>query len=83
MHFRFAIKTFCFELHRKLVADYNRSYDFLSRAWDYAKLKSGTSHTYEFDIYFLYVHLIALIAKHLRSGGAGLRLFGDIWIMQN
>lgn len=82
VHFRFAKKTFCLELHRKLVADYNRSYDFLSRAWDYAELKDGTNHTYQFDINFLYVHLIAHIAKHLCAGGAGLRLFCDIWIMQ-
>ena len=83
VHYRFTEKTFCLELHKKLVADYNRSYGFLSRAWDYAELKSGTCHTYEFDMNFLYVHLIAHIAKHLCSGGAGLRLFCDIWIMQS
>ena len=83
VHYRFTEKTFCLELHKKLVADYNRSYGFLSRAWDYARLKDGTNYTYQFDISFLYVHLIAHLAKHLRSGGAGLRLFCDIWIMQS
>lgn len=84
VHYEFTKNTFFhLELHRKLVSDDDRSGVFLSKAWDYAKLKSGTSHTYEFDINFLYVHLIAHIAKHLCSGGAGLRLFCDIWIMQN
>ena len=84
VHYEFTKSTFFhFELHRKLVGDDDRSQALLSKAWNYAKLKSGTSHTYGFDINFLYVHLIAHIAKHLRYGGAGLRLFGDIWIMQS
>lgn len=83
VHFRFTKEPFlCLEVHRKLIKQDNRAYSFLSEVWNYAAVCDESNHKYELDINFLYVHLIAHIAKHLYNGGAGLRLFTDIWIFQ-
>lgn len=71
------------EIHRKLVSEQNRAYQFSTYVWNYATPHVGFRHQYELDINFLYVYLIAHIAKHLSEGGAGIKLIADIWLIKN
>lgn len=68
------------ELHRALIRKKNRAYDFCSRVWENVSLDEGTQHRYSLSDEFLYVYLIAHLAKHLYSGGAGIRLISDMFL---
>lgn len=70
------------ELHRRLVGESNRANEFSQQIWDYANVVDGFLHKYEIDENYMYVYLIAHIAKHLSGGGAGIKLINDIWLLQ-
>ena len=50
---------------------------YFSRAWDNVILKEG-NFTYEFNIEYHLIFLIAHLAKHLYNEGCGVRMFLDI-----
>lgn len=75
-----------FECHDKLInneinskADY---FEYFKNAWQYAQPKEN-SYTYELDMNFHLVFLIAHIAKHFYEKGAGVRLILDIAVIIN
>ena len=70
------------EVHRQLVKNSNRAYDFCQRVWERSKVKEGTAHCYCMNNECLYTYMMAHLAKHLYSGGAGIRLVTDIWVMR-
>lgn len=70
------------EIHRQLVRNNNRAYPLCSKVWDNVSLAENTKHRYNMNAEFLYVYLIAHLAKHIYSGGAGIRLITDIWVMR-
>lgn len=83
VHFEFEKPPYMIlELHRRLVGESNRAYGFARQIWNYANLTDGHKHRYELDINYMYVYLIAHIAKHLSGGGAGIKLINDIWLMK-
>lgn len=71
------------EIHRRLVRESNRASDFCMKVWDNVHRKDGTEYSYLMSNEFLYVYLMAHLGKHIYSGGAGIRLISDIWIMRN
>ena len=71
------------ELHNAIARYDDRFYNFCKNPWKYAVPKEANSHEYRFSNEFFYTHLIAHLCKHLYGGGAGLRLFADIYIIQS
>lgn len=55
--------------------------DVIARAWERAKQCDGWKYRLEFDDAFFYFYHIAHMAKHFASSGCGIRLFLDIWIL--
>ncbi len=68
------------ELHRALVRSKNRAYDFCNSVWENAIQCENSKHRYEMPDEFMYVYLVAHLAKHLYSGGGGIRLITDIYL---
>ena len=68
------------ELHRALIRSKNRAYAFCESVWENVSLCENTQHRYEMSNEFMYVYLMAHLAKHLYSGGGGIRLITDIYL---
>ena len=69
------------EIHRMLVSHGNRAYDFCAEVWNYVTLREGYKYTYNLSKEYLYVYIVAHLCKHLKNGGAGIRLILDIWVL--
>lgn len=69
------------EIHKKLVEDSNRTSGYFSRVWERVSLADGYSCCYEMDKETTYTYIIAHLAKHIKNGGAGIRLVLDIWVL--
>lgn len=71
------------ELHFDLIEDAVSQIQgqILGRIWDVAEPVKGFSYQYKMpDEWFRFYH-IAHMAKHVTSGGCGIRPFLDLWIM--
>ena len=80
-HDIFARDKLHIELHHSLVHDYNISYDFCRTVWDYSEAEDGCTCSMSDE--FLYVYMLIHLRKHiLYSGGAGIKLILDIYIMR-
>lgn len=70
----------CYELHTNLMdGDLDARTDlqaFFSGAWQYAVPETGLRYAPSLDYHFLYT--VCHLAKHLYSGGAGLRMYLDV-----
>lgn len=70
------------ELHKSLLHADNKSFAFCSEVWEHSRKRTGM--TYEIEEEFLYVYMLAHLRKHiLLSGGAGIKLILDIYVMRN
>lgn len=69
-----------YEIHSEImevdISDKADYIEYFRRMWDYAQLKED--HTYHFTPEFHFLYLIAHIAKHVQSAGAGARMYLDI-----
>ena len=71
------------EMHTTLVDDEDATSEYLSNIWDKATIVDGFSHKYDMsDEQFLFYH-IAHMAKHMSSGGCGVRPFVDLVIINS
>lgn len=69
-----------FELHVRLVIDELQN-QILDRVWDAAELEEGYAYRYKMpEEWFRFYHIVHM-AKHIASGGCGIRPFLDLWIM--
>ena len=69
------------EIHKKLVEDHNRASRYLTNVWDDVNVREGYSYSFEMSKEAMYTYIVAHMAKHIRQGGAGIRLVLDIWIL--
>ena len=71
------------ELHYDLVEEgcANNAIDVLSTAWQDAKPRHNQSFFYEMSDPFFYFYHVAHMAKHVETGGCGIRPFLDLWIL--
>ncbi|MGM9681684.1 MAG: nucleotidyltransferase family protein [Eubacteriales bacterium] len=71
------------ELHFDLVEDgrVNESYEVLSKIWEHARPRSVGSYLYVMDDAMFSFYHIAHMAKHVLTGGCGIRPFLDLWLM--
>lgn len=67
------------ELHYTLNEYEFAADEILKNAWDYAKPINGLE--YEFDTYFFVFYHLAHIARHMYTGGCGIRPFADLCII--
>ena len=69
-----------YEIHTRIIdADITDRYDYIdyfSHAWNHTRLRDN--YTYEFTYEYHLLYLIAHLAKHIYSGGAGIRMYMDI-----
>jgi len=70
------------ELHHTLFEHDYEEKEQLDRVWEYAHCAEGYQYKYELDkAFFMFYHIVH-IAKHIRTGGCGLRPFADLHILQ-
>lgn len=69
------------EIHKKLTEDELRTNEYFSKVWENVTLKQGFRAQYEFDKETMYTYIVTHMAKHIRFGGAGIRLVLDVWIL--
>lgn len=71
------------ELHYSLIEDDRAggSTDVLETVWQNATLVEGTKATYEMQDAMFYFYHVAHMAKHLESGGCGIRPFVDLYLL--
>lgn len=75
-------KELTIEIHPKLYKDFNSKYETLfSNPWEHAYQKNA--YEYRFEPAFEIIYLLYHLAKHLDSGGIGLRSVLDIGIYLN
>lgn len=73
------------ELHYALIEDTvsQKQADVLRNVWDQALLAEGTRHQYLLPDALFYFYHLAHMARHVTSGGCGIKPFLDIWILDN
>ena len=73
------------ELHFDLVeeARANNAINVLQFVWLNAAPHSGSKYWYEMTDPFFYFYHIAHMAKHIETGGCGIRTFLDLWILDH
>lgn len=70
------------ELHHTLFEHDFDEKEQLDKVWDYAHPEEGHQYKYELDkAFFMFYHIVHM-AKHIRSGGCGLRPFLDLAILE-
>lgn len=71
------------ELHFDLVEEGRANFanPVLESVWKDVRLREGHSCWYEMSDAFFYFYHIAHMAKHLETGGCGIRPFIDLWIL--
>lgn len=68
-----------YEMHSKLLPPTKVSYNYFSDFWDRV-LMDESSHTGYISENDSYIYMLEHLAKHLESGGAGIRLIMDIYV---
>ncbi len=69
------------ELHKMLTVKDEPSYGFCCDVWEYSSSEGG--YTYRMTNEFLYVYMLVHLRKHLLlSGGAGIKLILDFYVMR-
>ena len=73
------------ELHHTLTQDgaVKRADKILEGVWDECSAKDGWQHRQQMSGEMLIFYHLAHMAKHLLSGGCGVRSFVDLWLMEN
>lgn len=73
------------ELHYDLIEqkDAQKQRQILSRVWEMADAPENGSSRYELQDRLFYFYHIAHMAKHIYSGGCGIRPFLDMWILNH
>lgn len=74
-----------FELHYSIMEDTKvvGSQCVLDNFWDYAEPCSGKRFHYQIPDELFYFYHIAHMAKHVETGGCGIRSFLDLWILDH
>lgn len=70
------------ELHKKLMSEKSRSYDYFKNIWDLMNPVSENGHRYEMTKEDFYTYILAHFAKHIKSYGAGIRFVVDIFVIE-
>ena len=71
------------ELHHTLLEYDFKGKEVLDKVWEHTYLADGFNYNYEFDKeFFMFYHFVHM-AKHMQTGGCGLRLFLDTYILKN
>lgn len=68
-----------FELHSSLLTEDSPAYKYFSTVWDRAKVNKATGHA-EMTSEDTYLYMLEHLAKHIESGGAGVRLYMDVYV---
>ena len=69
------------ELHVMLIPPTTESHVFFDRVWTYSVQEND--YTYKMQTEFLYAYLLAHLHRHLMSGGGGIKLITDFFVLEN
>lgn len=77
--------NFHIEVHFELIEEgvASKSDKVLSNVWNYATKKQGYKYWYEMPDEVFYLYHMAHAAKHLLNGGCGIKVFLDLWMLEN
>lgn len=68
-----------FELHSHLLTEDSPAYMHFESVWDRAKVNPDTGHT-KMTPEDTYLYMLEHLAKHIENGGAGVRLYMDVYV---
>lgn len=68
-----------FELHSNLLTEDSPAYDYFNTVWDRAKVNKASGHV-EMTLEDTYLYMLEHLAKHIESGGAGIRFYMDVYV---
>lgn len=73
------------ELHFDLMEEglAQNAIAILSSVWEHVTLRESYAYWYEMEDVFFYFYHIAHMAKHMETGGCGIRPFMDLWILDH
>ncbi|MCR5808711.1 MAG: nucleotidyltransferase family protein [Clostridiales bacterium] len=73
------------ELHNILIEHYRlpKASEVLKQVWDHAVPSANGGYEYDMTDEMLYFYHIAHMVKHFETGGCGVRMFIDLWLLDN
>lgn len=71
------------EIHRQLTAKSARAYKFCKHVWKHVNPDEKKKHLYKLTNEYHYMFLMAHLCRHLYLGGAGIKLFADVYVMNS
>ena len=71
------------ELHFDLIEEerVNNAFFILEEVWQHAAPRPGSDYFYRMTDAFFYLYHLVHMAKHIETGGCGVRPFLDLWIL--
>lgn len=71
------------ELHFDLIEEewVNNAFVILEEVWQHAAPRPGSEYCYQMTDAFFYLYHLVHMAKHVETGGCGVRPFLDLWLL--
>lgn len=69
------------ELHYRLIAEAKQKNSFVNYVWSTARKKDGYEYFFEMTAECFIAYFIFHMAKHFKSGGCGIRILMDLWLI--
>ena len=71
------------ELHYQLISEVKQKNSFVNYVWSTARKKDGYDYFFEMTKECFMAYFIFHMAKHFKSGGCGIRILMDLWLLCN
>lgn len=68
-----------FELHSNLLEETSPAYDYFNSIWDRICVNEDTGY-FEMTLEDTYIYMLEHLASHIEHGGAGVRLYMDVYV---
>lgn len=68
-----------FEVHHSLLKDVSPAFDYFSKIWDRVNFKENSNIAY-MTLEDTYIFMLEHLASHIEFGGAGIRMYMDVYL---